>query len=132
MVYCQNFIEFTDQNTLEPKYVLFLMELADMSFAKYLKASALSEKVTKDFFSQIFKGVQYIHRDLKSDNVLMFVNQSLPNGYLLKITDFGLAHIFGDQSSFLEKESRGTPFYMASEIRDMTLMSRQVLRYFIG
>ncbi len=54
----------------------------------------------------------------------MFVNQSLPNGYLLKITDFGLAHIFEDQSSFLEKESRGTPFYMASEIRDMTLMSR--------
>jgi protein-serine/threonine kinase len=59
-----------------------------------------------DFFSQIVKGVQYIdsigiaHRDLKPDNVLMFVNQSLPNDYLLKITDFGLAHIFGDQSSF--------------------------------
>jgi hypothetical protein len=38
VVCCHNFIEFTDQNTLEPKYVLFFMELVDMSFAKYLKA----------------------------------------------------------------------------------------------
>jgi len=74
------------------------------------------------FFLQICSGLQHahikgvVHRDLKPGNIMMTRDDS--KNYLLKIVDFGLAKICGDDTSqrlTQTGEIFGSPLYMSPE-----------------
>ena len=54
--------------------------------------------------------IQYIHRDLKLENILLEDKEDLT----IKVTDFGFTTYF--KTSEKENLHVGTPFYMAPEI----------------
>ncbi|XP_054157373.1 testis-specific serine/threonine-protein kinase 3-like [Oppia nitens] len=73
------------------KYVFIVSELADGDLIKVLeKGELLDEKLVREWFRQIVKAVEYIHRkgvahrDLKADNILIVKNT-------MKLCDFGYA-----------------------------------------
>uniref|UniRef100_A0A2C9LMH4 Protein kinase domain-containing protein n=1 Tax=Biomphalaria glabrata TaxID=6526 RepID=A0A2C9LMH4_BIOGL len=75
----------------------------------------LSEDLVHQFTKQLLEGIQYlhgqriIHRDIKSLNILMSSETSV------KLTDFGIAKIFGEYSRTFTKKV-GTVPYMAPEL----------------
>ncbi len=60
-----------------------------------------------------------IHRDLKPDNVFVVPDAAMPRGERIKILDFGIAKLQGDNhSSNVQTETgrlMGTPYYMSPE-----------------
>ena len=60
-----------------------------------------------------------IHRDLKPDNVYVVPDAAMPRGERIKILDFGIAKLQGDNhSSNVQTETgrlMGTPYYMSPE-----------------
>jgi len=70
------------------------------------------EKLIRTFFRQLVDGVEYLHDngiahlDLKPENLLMGA------GFNLKIADFDLSHVKGDEKIL----SRGTKFYRGPEL----------------
>lgn len=111
----KNIIQFYE--SFESKdYILIIMEYIScgdlLSYVR--RRSRISENVAKFIFKQIIEGIQYIHsknvvhRDIKLDNILIDLNNSI------KICDFGVSkqvkkgEIINDQC--------GTPAYIAPEI----------------
>ncbi|CAG9336240.1 unnamed protein product [Blepharisma stoltei] len=78
-----------------------------------IKNERFTEKQTKFFVACIVTGLEYIHlngiihRDIKPENLVLD-----SRGYV-KIADFGIAKRIGP---WLERESSGTPGYMAPEV----------------
>jgi len=78
-----------------------------------MRTEKFTEAQTKFFVACIVTGLEYIHlhgiihRDIKPENLVLD-----SKGYI-RITDFGIAKIIGPG---LEKESSGTPGYMAPEV----------------
>ena len=56
-----------------------------------------------------------MHRDIKSDNLLLLENDDNPGQLLVKLTDFGLAAKIDPEQGGL-KGFAGTPEYMAPEV----------------
>lgn len=75
------------------------------------------EPIAKLLFYQMLVAVKYLHeqgithRDLKPENVLL---SSEKNETVIKITDFGLSKVVGEQS--LMQTLCGTPSYLAPEV----------------
>ncbi|XP_049907555.1 serine/threonine-protein kinase Chk2 [Epinephelus moara] len=96
--------------------VLELMEGGEL-FHKLKTQQQLKESVTKLYFYQMLKAVQYlhsngiIHRDLKPENVLL---SSLEDVCLIKVTDFNQSRIL--DSTLLMRTLCGTPSYLAPEV----------------
>jgi len=102
--------------------VLLVLELAPGGelFDILYYTSSLETKIARTYFHQLCKGLQAIHganichRDLKPQNLL------LNKRFQLKITDFGLAKIFKDDTSAKQKVMEtsyvGTKGYQAPEI----------------
>lgn len=96
--------------------VLELMEGGEL-FHKLKTQQQLKESVTKLYFYQMLKAVQYlhsngiIHRDLKPENVLL---SSLEDICLIKVTDFNQSRIL--DSTLLMRTLCGTPSYLAPEV----------------
>jgi serine/threonine-protein kinase len=62
------------------------------------------------------KGI--VHRDLKPDNVFIVPDPEVPGGERIKLLDFGIAKLLGDQGSQSQTRTGsviGTPAYMAPE-----------------
>jgi len=86
--------------------------LSDLLFKKRKKFTA-PEKIR--ILQEIAFGIHYlhsirprvIHRDLKSDNIL------LTDTYSVKIADFGMSKMIQEQSKIMTRS--GTPHYMAPE-----------------
>ncbi|KAG6818003.1 hypothetical protein H0H87_009158 [Tephrocybe sp. NHM501043] len=104
-----------------PSYLsIFLEYVPGGTISSCLQSHGIfSEEVTKSFTHQILEGLHYlhcmgiIHRDLKSDNILVE-----PSG-ICKITDFGISKQFEDISKARAYTGlRGTIFWMAPEILD--------------
>lgn len=120
IVQIQNIINLHQQNPYYPATVVIFMPLADGDFVDLKEAKRVFNlQELKDYFVQIFSGMSYLHkigiahRDVKPNNVL-YIAQG--NQILLKITDFGLAHIF-DPINRPRTDSRvGTTPYMAPEV----------------
>lgn len=83
-------------------------------FAKFLNNKPLKEKYSKKYLQQLSNGLEYLlsknilHRDLKPQNIL------LTDEFNIKLTDFGFAKQF-DQNSLISTLC-GSPMYMAPEI----------------
>lgn len=82
----------------------------------------LQERDVQKYTRMILKGLHcihekgYVHCDLKPENILVFY--SLDGGSYIKITDFGLSKIPGDENELIMKREfgfRGTPLYMSPE-----------------
>ncbi|KAL7392578.1 hypothetical protein ABVT39_026598 [Epinephelus coioides] len=96
--------------------VLELMEGGEL-FHKLKTQQQLKESVTKLYFYQMLKAVQYlhsngiIHRDLKPENVLLSSQEDV---CLIKVTDFNQSRIL--DSTLLMRTLCGTPSYLAPEV----------------
>jgi serine/threonine protein kinase len=93
--------------------------------------SLVGRYISHSLLEQILKGVNYlhsrsppiIHRDLKESNILIVNNGADEN--FIKITDFGLSTIHGfdnsidvvDTNSITHTKARGTPGYIAPEVK---------------
>ncbi|XP_031735132.1 serine/threonine-protein kinase Chk2 [Anarrhichthys ocellatus] len=82
-----------------------------------VKSHQLDESVTKLYFYQMLKAVQYlhskgiIHRDLKPENILL---SSQDDVCLIKVTDFNQSRIL--EETLLMRTLCGTPSYLAPEV----------------
>lgn len=96
--------------------VLELVEGGEL-FDRVVSVTRFEEPTAKLLFYQMLVAVKYLHeqgithRDLKPENVLLF---SEKNETVIKITDFGLSKVVGEQS--LMKTLCGTPSYLAPEV----------------
>jgi eukaryotic-like serine/threonine-protein kinase len=88
--------------------------------ASWLEDHHPSTREAIDLFDAIVRGVQHahdaglVHRDLKPANVLL---QRVREGLVPKVSDFGIAKMFGDISpgQTMQGIAMGTPRYMAPE-----------------
>ncbi len=77
--------------------IVSLQDLADARGGKIPQEELL------DILKQILAGLEYahvhgaIHRDLKPANILLFPNPQIPNSPIIKITDFGLVRLVGEE-----------------------------------
>ncbi len=79
------------------KRVVSLQDLADARGGKVPQGELLG------ILKQVLAGLDYahahgaIHRDLKPSNILLFPNPQSPNTPIIKITDFGLVRLVGEE-----------------------------------
>ena len=82
----------------------------------------LNEKLTKYIITNITKGLNYlhknnfVHRDLKPDNLMFYDNDNDLFKNKVKIIDFGLAGQFDSNKNELCKTPCGTAHYAAPEV----------------
>ena len=83
------------------------------------RGGGLPEPEVRDYARMILEGLYYMHRkgvahcDLKPDNVLVF--PEVDGGNVVKIADFGIAKIDGEEEAAPQAGFRGTPAYMSPE-----------------
>ena len=110
----------TPPSTLDPQPLnYFIMEYVDgLNLRQVEQAGKLSPREALEIIPQICAALQFahdegiVHRDIKPENVL------LDKKGRVKIADFGLAKILGQDSDFRLTGARdvmGTPHYMAPE-----------------
>lgn len=93
-------------------FIMDYYEHGDLS--KFLNKKPLKEKFTRKYIKQLSNGLSYLlenkilHRDLKPQNILLSSN------YDIKITDFGFATYYNNNS--IINTLCGSPMYMAPEI----------------
>eukprot|EP00128_Syssomonas_multiformis_P017562 Colp12_sorted_trinity150504_noHs@5988 len=108
--------EVMDDNSQDNIYMVF--ELVDggpvMKINEYTTVEPFSEDKARKYFVDLLLGVEYlhfqkiIHRDIKPENLL------LTRDGILKITDFGVSHVFLDNDDQL-KASAGSPAFLPPE-----------------
>ncbi|KAG0043940.1 hypothetical protein BGZ83_010822 [Gryganskiella cystojenkinii] len=102
----------------EPKLYYVVTELAEGGelFDQIIDKQKFTEPETRHIFKQVLNGVKYlhdqgvVHRDLKPENILVMDVETMR----VKISDFGLAKMIGDQ--MFRNTVCGTPSYVAPEI----------------
>jgi len=103
--------------TAEVLYIVLELVEGGELFDRVVSVTRFEEPTAKLLFYQMLVAVKYLHeqgithRDLKPENVLLC---SEKNETVIKITDFGLSKVVGEQS--LMKTLCGTPSYLAPEV----------------
>jgi serine/threonine protein kinase len=100
-----------------------MMELIEgITLGKYLRqCERLSPMEAMDLTRQVASALSaahardVVHRDLKPSNI-MLVPSDIPNRHITKVFDFGIAKLFGENSSHTRTGIlMGTPTYMSPE-----------------
>ncbi|KAJ2359388.1 serine/threonine protein kinase [Coemansia sp. RSA 2618] len=102
----------------EADYLYLVLDLATDGelFDEILRREFLSEDDSRKVMLQLLLAIRHlhrmgiVHRDIKLENILLSDRQSLR----LKLADFGLAKILGEQ--MFMKTVCGTPMYVAPEV----------------
>ncbi|XP_063711519.1 myosin light chain kinase A-like [Symsagittifera roscoffensis] len=98
-------------------YLVLERAIGGELFDRVVKKDGLDEFTAKLYFYQMLLAIEYlhsknvVHRDLKPENILLASEADMT---LIKVTDFGLSKLVGEQS--LMKTLCGTPNYLAPEI----------------
>jgi serine/threonine protein kinase/Tol biopolymer transport system component len=120
-----NIVSVTDFNEDQGVYYLVMELVQDGSLRDLLQQHAREGRTLPlgqalDLIRQAAEGLHYahehgmVHRDIKPDN-LMLQRDTATGGYLLKITDFGLARLADATNLTIEGQAMGTPAYMSPE-----------------
>ncbi|MBN1560369.1 serine/threonine protein kinase [candidate division KSB1 bacterium] len=121
-----NIINVLDFGTQDQFFYISFEYFKSRTLRQVIQSGELTEAQKRDVLVQLFHGLDYaherqiIHRDIKPENVLLDENNRL------KIADFGLAHVRGEESFTQQASIVGTPCYMSPEqIRgeDLTVQS---------
>jgi NIMA (never in mitosis gene a)-related kinase len=122
-----NIVEYIDRIVDSARGTIYLVmehctggDLGSLLLACRKKHDFIAEDVIWKLFMQIVSALKechcrdpkVIHRDIKPGNVF------LDAAYNVKIGDFGLARVLGDQSQFAETRA-GSPYYMSPEQLDV-------------
>src|SRR5689334_23063129 len=116
-------------------YYFLLMEFVDgVNLSQLLQAGKLSPDEALAIVPPLCDALQYahehgiVHRDIKPANLL------LDKSGRVKIADFGIAKMVGDQSSvgLAESQPVGTPQYMAPEQKDHQRADHRADIYSLG
>ena len=103
--------EFDDDGVSKPYFVMPLLPGRTLHDLIYPGAIPLSTSRCVDIISQACRGLQaaheqgLLHRDIKPRNIFVMRDDAV------KIIDFGVAHLVGNNSTGF----RGTPLYMSPE-----------------
>lgn len=110
-----NIVTVFDFLEVENNYFIVMEYIKGESIGKIIKDQGAFEfNVAINIFKQILSGIAHahskgiIHRDIKPNNFLLTPN-------VVKITDFGIAHIISDTGLTVAGAVLGTPKYMSPE-----------------
>lgn len=110
-----NIIKVLDFGTHERFFYISFEFFESRNLRDVIASGDLSGDDKKNVLLQLFRGLEYaharhvIHRDIKPENIL------LGEDNMLKIADFGLAQIHGEESFTQQTTIVGTPSYMSPE-----------------
>ncbi|KAG0203271.1 hypothetical protein BGX28_004412 [Mortierella sp. GBA30] len=118
----------------EADYYYVVTELAPDGelFDQIIDKQKFTEVETRHIFKQVLAGVGYlhdrgvVHRDLKPENILVMDKEKMT----VKISDFGLAKMIGEQKFF--NTICGTPSYVAPEVILSTEYDKSVDMWSLG
>ncbi|KAF9576257.1 hypothetical protein EC968_009819 [Mortierella alpina] len=118
----------------ETEFYYVVTELAPDGelFDQIIDKQKFTESETRHIFRQVLAGVQYlhergvVHRDLKPENILVMDKETMT----VKISDFGLAKMIGEQVFF--NTICGTPSYVAPEVIRNTQYGKGVDMWSLG
>lgn len=119
-----NVIEIFDYGLSEEGIPFILMEYVDGSDLEqiFITDGVLPIERTLDLFIQISSGLEFahskgvVHRDVKPSNMIVFLD--VMGNEKVKIADFGIARITGDESGQKLTQTGqifGSPYYMSPE-----------------
>jgi len=117
-----------------PQKLYLVMELVTGGelFDKIVEKGSYSEKDASFVMRQIIDACRYlhenniVHRDLKPENLLL----ETPRSDIVKIADFGLSKILGDEAML--KTACGTPGYVAPEVLQLNGYGKEVDMWSVG
>lgn len=116
-----NTISIIDYGQTDDGLLYLVMEfLRGATLSNLMRSEDLSSERTIDIVAQILLGLEeaheagVVHADLKGDNVV--VEHRRGGWDLVKVVDFGIARLVGQERQEKEKTICGTPEYMAPEV----------------
>ena len=110
-----NIINVLDFGTYEQFFYISFEYFESRNLRDVFKSAELTGAEKQHVLVQLLQGLEYahdrriVHRDIKPENILLNKDNQL------KIADFGLAHIYGEESFTQQSSIIGTPSYMSPE-----------------
>ena len=119
------------------EFYFMVMELCDLNLLEYLnKKKFINLDELREILIQFNNSLKHMfdnnimHRDIKPENILIKYDNNNKLGYIIKLSDFGLAKMLSE--SGYASTRAGTEFYMAPEILAMNKYTKKADLYSIG
>jgi len=117
-----NIVRLYDQGQWEKGLYIAMEFIQGISLRQFIKQKSLSNKRALEIILQVAYALSHlhshgvIHRDLKPENILITETGAI------KVIDFGIAQVHGEQDRLTQKKKMmGTPVYMSPEQKETPL-----------